>query len=115
MGNQRGNLLAMTMTRPTQNIESGGAILFDGLQAVCWFIHMRSSITEPRIANIAPGQLYSFVFFQDANGNHVMHWPVNCVNAAPIDSAPNTTTVQHFVGLTGGRLYAHIAPTGARP
>jgi hypothetical protein len=111
LGHRSGNLLAMT--RPTQNITSGGAILFDGLKAVCWYIAMNSDITASRVTNIAPGQLYSFVFIQNAAGNHRMTWPLNCINAAAINPKPNSTTVQHFVGLTGGTLYANIPPTGS--
>jgi hypothetical protein len=103
------------MSRPTQHIESGGAILFDGLQAVCWFINMNSDITSSRVTNIAPGQLYSFVFTQNATGNNKMNWPANCINANPIDPTPNSTTVQHFVGLTGGLLHANVTSAGRTP
>lgn len=101
------------MTRPTLNVDSAGANLFDGLEAVVWFVHMRSNITAPRIVNISPGQLYTFVFAQDANGNHLMKWPANCFNAANIDPKPNSVTVQNFVGATGGNLYANAMPSGS--
>jgi hypothetical protein len=102
------------MNRPFQNIESGGAVLFDGLVAVCWFIHMRSNIASARVQNISPGQMYSFVFTQDAVGGHTINWPVNCVNAGPIDPQPNSITVQNFIGNTGGIMLANITPTGIR-
>ena len=94
--------------RPFTNIESGGAIAFDGLQAVCWFIHMRSDINSSRVVNISPGQLYTFVFTQDATGNHNLTWPANCINGIPINPTPNSITVQNFVGMTGGLLYGNI-------
>lgn len=102
------------MNRPYKNLESSGPLLFDGLIAVCWFIHMRSDITSPRVLNISPGQLYTFVFTQDGIGDHTMNWPPNCINAAPIDPEPNSITVQNFIGNTGGILYTNIAPTGVQ-
>jgi hypothetical protein len=99
------------MNRPYLNIDSGGAILFDGLAAVCWFIHMRSNVTSARVTNIAPGELYTFVITQDATGGHVMNWPSNCINAAQIDPTPNSTTVQNFIGNTGAILFANIPPS----
>lgn len=103
------------MNRPFQNIDSGGAVLFDGLVAVCWFIHMRTSITGARVANISPGQLYTFVFTQDASGGHTMTWPANCRNANQINLEPDSITVQNFIGNTSGILVANIPSAGARP
>jgi hypothetical protein len=99
------------MTRPYQSLSSSGAVTFDGLKAVCWFISMTSSITAPRMVNLAPGQLYTFVFKQDAAGGHTINWPYNCLDAASIDPAPNSTTVQNFIGNTGGILSANLPPT----
>jgi hypothetical protein len=101
------------MNRPYLHLESSGPLLFDGLKAVCWFVHMDSNITSPRITNISPGELYTFVFTQSATGGYVMNWPVNCINAAPIDPAPNSTTIQSFIGDTGAMLYANLPPTGS--
>jgi hypothetical protein len=101
------------MDRPFLNIDSTGLLLFDGLQAVCWFVNMRSNITALRVTNISPGQLYTFVFTQDGVGGHTVNWPVNCVNAAPINTTPNAKTVQNFIGNTGAVLLANISPTGS--
>jgi hypothetical protein len=103
------------MNRPFLNIDSSGALLFDGLVAVCWFIHMKSDVINARVRNVSPGQLYTFVFTQDAVGGHRMTWPSNCVNAAPIDPAPNATTVQNLVSDANGFLYANVAATGGAP
>lgn len=100
------------MDRPFLNLDSSGPLLFDGLKAVCWFVHMGSDITAPRVTNIAPGELYTFVFVQDAIGGRIINWPANCINAAPIDPAPNATTIQNFIGNTGGTMFANIPPTG---
>lgn len=103
------------MSRPYQHLVSGGGILFDGLKAVCWFVNMNSDVTNARASNISPGQLYTFVFTQDARGGHVMNWPSNCVNAAAIDPAPNATSVQNFVGNINGAMHANVPPTGRVP
>ena len=101
------------VNRPYQTLGSSGALVFDGLKAVCWFVSMTSDISAPRVINTAPGQLYTFVFTQNDIGGHVMNWPANCTNAAPIDPAPDSTTVQNMIGDTGGVLRANIPPTGS--
>lgn len=103
------------MNRPYQTFDSTQQPLtFDGLQAVCWFIVMRSNVTSSRMMNISPGQLYTFVFTQDNVGGRTFSWPANCIDAAPISPAPNTTTVQNLVGHTGAVLYANIPPTAGK-
>lgn len=99
------------MNRPFKNIESSSLLTFDGLQAVCFFVHMTSNITSPRIMNISPGELYTFVFTQDAVGGRFINWPANTFNAPPIDPAPNSITVQNFIGNTGGIVYANVPPS----
>jgi hypothetical protein len=103
------------MNRPFLTFDSSEAVLFDGLAAVCWFINMRSDLTNARVRNMSPGQLYTFVFIQDATGGHRMTWPSSCVNAAPIDPAPNATSVQSLIGDMNGFLYANVAATGSAP
>jgi hypothetical protein len=103
------------MNRPYLTLNSTDPILFDGLAAVCWFINMHSDVTSPRIHNMSPGEMYTFVFTQDAVGGHAMNWPANCLNAASIDPAPNAITVQNLICDTGGMLYANVAPTGSAP
>jgi hypothetical protein len=102
------------MSRPFQTLDSAGTLTFDGLQAVCWFVHMKSDVTQARVINISPGQLYTFVFQQDNAGRHRMVWPVNCQNAAPIDLAPNSTTVQNFIGNNNATMIANI-PSARTP
>lgn len=100
------------MNRPFLNVDSGSALLFDGLVAVCWFVNMRSTMNTVRITNISPGELYTFVFEQDAIGGHTIIWPNNCINAAPIKTQPHAITVQNFIGHTGTTLFANIPSAG---
>jgi Tfp pilus tip-associated adhesin PilY1 len=99
------------MQRPFLIVDSTGPLLFDGLVAVTWFVRMTTNITAPRVINIAPGQLYTFIFEQNGVGGHTMSWPGNCMNAAALDPQPNATTTQTFVGDIGGKMYASIPPT----
>lgn len=103
------------MNRPFLNIESSGAILFDGLAAVCWFVNLRSDVANARVRNISPGQLYTFVITQDATGGHRFAWPSSCVNATTIDPKPNAITVQNFIGLPSDFMTANIAGTWSTP
>ena len=102
------------MNRPFLNLISGGAILFDGLQAVSWFVHMQSDINSPRMVNISPGEIYVFIFTQDGVGGHRVNWLINCINAASIDPTPNSTTIQTFIGNTVSLLYANVTPSRTR-
>jgi hypothetical protein len=98
------------MQRPFQIIDTTGTVHFDGLQAVTWKVLMRRTISTMRITNIAPGQLYSFIFVQDGIGGHQFVWPTPQVTGGMlIDIIPNATSIQNFVGGTGSTLDA-IAP-----
>ena len=94
--------------RQLLNIRSSGAMTFDGLDAVVWVVSMRSPVNmPPRTKNISPGVLYTFIIRQDATG-HTFTWPATCHNAAPVDTSPNTVTIQNFIGSTGGELYPDV-------
>jgi hypothetical protein len=101
-----------TMTRAYLNLECNGVLVFDGLQAVCWFVAMTRSASTTVVRNVAPGQLYTFVFTQGNVGGQTMTWPSNCINAGSIDLAPNAVTTITFIGNVGNMLYANISPTG---
>jgi hypothetical protein len=107
------------MQRAYLFVESSGPLVFDGLKAVCWFINMSSSITSPRIINVTPGVLYSFVFTQNRVGGHTMNWPGSVINAAQIDPTPLSTTTMTFIADIDSDLYPNISPTwsntGAQP
>jgi hypothetical protein len=85
--------------------------MLDGLAAVCWVINMQNDVLKPRVKNISPGQLYTVIIEQDAAGNHLFTWPPVCRNAARVNPAANSTTVQNFIGFTGGLLLANIPGT----
>jgi hypothetical protein len=97
--------------RTFRKVESSGSMLFDCNVAVCWQIEMVSHVDTPRIRNIIPGVLYTFIIHQDAKGGYKFTWPVQCENGTAVNPAPNSYTVQNFVGMYGGTMRADIPAT----
>lgn len=98
------------MNRPMKIVNSSsGIIVFDGLEAVVWKILMSSNVVASGVTvkNVSPGQLYTFIFVQDAVGGHIFAWPAQVDNGALVDPQPNTTTVQNYIGNTGGILQSN--------
>lgn len=102
------------MSRPFKIYDSVSPPLFDGNDALCFIVQLRSSVTNARVRNIAPGALYTFIIHQDATGGHSFVWPSECIDAAEVDMRKNTTTVQNFIGDTGGLLKADLAGTWSK-
>lgn len=98
------------MERPYKVIDTTGVAIIDGLEAVTWKILMRNSVSanDIRVKNISPGQLYTFIFEQDAKGGHNFAWPEGVKNGMRIDPEPNSVSVQNYTGSTGGVLIANI-------
>jgi hypothetical protein len=99
------------MTRTIQYLDAGGAMIFDGLAAAVWQISMTADVTNPpRVTNIIPGALYTFIFVQDAAPS-TFAWPAACKNPIAVDLAPLSTTTQNFIGYSGNVLYANLPGT----
>lgn len=97
------------MQRPYMVIDTTGTVHFDGLQAVAWKVLMKRSVGSIRITNIAPGQLYTFMFVQNDAGGHTFTWPTPQVEGGSwINTDPDAISIQNFIGYTGGRLLAFI-------
>jgi hypothetical protein len=92
------------MTLPPKYYDSAIPLVFDCSAALCFIVIMRNTVSQSRIKNVAPGARYTFVFRQ--KGNYAFTWPDVCHNASPVCEEPNSTTVQTFVGNTGGYLEA---------
>jgi hypothetical protein len=100
------------MNRKLLILDSEDAMLLDGLAAVVWQIEMiRSVSTPPRVKNIIPGVLYTFIFRQNQAGNNTFAWPLTCLNASPISLRPHSSTVQNFIGTLDGKLISNIPAT----
>ena len=99
------------MTRPYELFDSQSPMVFDGNRAVCFIVGLHSDVKTARVKNIAPGALYTFIFHQDAAGQNTFAWPSQCLNAPLVDPAPNSTTIQNFIGTTGGMLMADLPGT----
>lgn len=89
-------------------MDTSGVLTFDGLEGVAWKVFMRHNVAQRgvRIINVAPGQLYTFIFQQDGNGKHTMQWPSQAIGGAQVDLNPDATSVQNFIGDVGGRIRA---------
>lgn len=98
------------MRRPIQ-IDAAQSVLIDALDGETFLIKLTTSIKQLRVKNVSPGQLYVFVFTQDRVGNHTVTWGSEVRNAPTVDADPQTTTVQTFIGMTGGTLEANT-PAG---
>jgi hypothetical protein len=99
------------MNRPYKLFDTRKPLVFDGNQAVCFIMTLMNNVSGGRTKNIASGVLYTFVIYQNPEISYSFAWPDTCLNAIPVDQTPDSTTVQNFIGLTGGRLEA--VPPGA--
>lgn len=99
------------MSRTYQLLDSLNPLVFDGNVAVCFIVTMHNNVTTARVKNIAPGAMYTFVFYQDAQGGHVFLWPASCINASPVALEPGSSTVQSFIGTAEGNLQANLPAT----
>lgn len=97
--------------RRTVQIEAEQTVLIDALQGENFFVHLATSIQQMLIKNVTPGQLYVFAFAQDGIGGHTVQWGSEALNASPVDPAPDSTTVQSFIGTAGGELQASLPAT----
>jgi hypothetical protein len=89
---------------------------FDGSQYTAFKMTLDQDNTGAFLANIVPGNLYTFIIVQDAAGDHIFDWPTGPApmgtrNATPVSKEPNATTVQTFVADEFGMLYAISAAT----
>lgn len=99
------------MNRPIETVSTlSGLVVFDGLRAVAWTVLMKNSVPASGVIfkNIAPGQLYTFIFEQDAEGGHRFEWPQQVRNSMSIDPDPGAVSVQNYVASTGGVLFPNL-------
>ena len=87
------------------------ALLFDGQRQETFVVQFQTSCLNLAMKNVSPGQLYVFVLKQDAKGNHTLTWGSEMRNAMLLDPAPNSVTVQCFIGMPGNFLQANIPGT----
>jgi len=83
--------------------------VFDGAMFQGWEILLTGDVTGGTIANMQPGNLYTFIIVQDGTGGHRFTWPFNVFNASPINPDPNGYTIQTFVADE----FSHLLPISA--
>lgn len=91
------------MKRPYLRLGSD-SVMFDGNVAVCWFVDMTNNVDSPRFKNITPGVLYTFVFYQDAEGGNTFTWPNYIINPPEVSTAKNAVTALNFIGMSGEKI-----------
>lgn len=97
--------------RQYQVLNSAMPVVFDGRVAPCFMLTLRNSVTNARVRWMTPGQVYTFIIYQDQFGHHRLLWPAECHNAGPVNTNPLSVTVQTFVGTENGELTANLAGT----
>lgn len=73
---------------------------FYGDQSTAWQITLTGDVINIGLANIQPGNLYTFIIKQDSVGGHKFLWaspPNELYNSTAVDKRPNATTIQTFV------------------
>jgi hypothetical protein len=88
-----------------QSASGGPTFTFDGSQFLSFQYTLDQDATC-EIENAKIGNLYTFIIRQDAAGNHVWTWPFYIFNATPINSEPNSVTIQTFI-LTDEPVNGH--------
>lgn len=85
---------------------SSQTMLLDAYSAETFVIWLRGNVASLTVKNITAGRLYVFILKMDAIGGHRFSWGGQIQNASPINSTPNSVTVQCFIGNSGGILMA---------
>jgi hypothetical protein len=135
-GNNSYNLGAATPFDPTQqpppvippliipqiNVINQGVAApeYDGGSLTTFQLLLTTDVTGPYLANIIPGNLYTFITIQDAAGGHKFLYPsgpapFGCVNWTDVDPTPNSVTTQTFVANDQGLLLPIAAGTWYEP
>ncbi len=89
--------------------------VFDATQFDSFEMTLTGDVTASNCPSIKEGQLLTFVIIQDSVGGRTFAFPANIVNPLPVASAPNTISVQSFLGRSDGDAYAYqeqVIPTG---
>ena len=82
---------------------------FPGDTYTAFRFDLSGDTTGGTITGMVPGNLYTFIITQDAAGGHTFVWPAGINNGATTSRTPNVATIQTFIAIEDGTLYA-IAP-----
>lgn len=93
--------------------------MFPGDAFTAWQITLNGTTDGAQLANLSPGNLYTFIIIQDGAGNHLFYWPTSgsqtgpgrTFNGAAINMEANSMTIQTFVCDAAHNLYAIAGAT----
>jgi hypothetical protein len=77
---------------------------FDGTNFTAFQLTLNQD-AQATAENMVAGNLYTFIILQAATAYNFT-WPANAYNGSPISMQPNSYTIQTFVAIEGGVLYA---------
>jgi hypothetical protein len=66
---------------------------------------LTGNVASSTIINFGAGELITFALIQDSTGSRTFAWPAQVQNAAAINAAANSRTVQTFYVGSNGNLY----------
>jgi hypothetical protein len=70
---------------------------FPGDTYTTFRITLDGDVTSSTASGTVQGNLYTYIIFQDGVGGHLFTWPLNFINAGPVNPNPGGLTVQTFV------------------
>jgi hypothetical protein len=67
-------------------------------------ITLTGDVLSSTLINASPGQIVTFIIFQDGTGNHLFAWPSNVHNTTVVNPVASSVTVQSFIVRSDGTL-----------
>src|SRR5947208_11498684 len=101
--------------RRLKQLAAAQTVVLNGLEAETFVLSMGTSVSQVRVKNLTPGQLYILILKQNNTGGHTITYGANIRNAVPADPWPLAITVQSFIADTGGILKSNLPGTWGQP
>jgi hypothetical protein len=101
--------------RRLRQLAAAQTIVLNGILAETFVLSMETSVSQVRVRNLTPGQLYIVILKQNNTGGHTIAWGTSARNAVPTDPRPFAVTVQSFIADTGGILRGNLPGTWGQP
>jgi hypothetical protein len=86
-------------------------VVLNGLDGETFVLSMGTSVSQVRVKNLTPGQLYVLILKQNNIGGHTIAYGPDIRNGVAADPRPLAVTVQSFIADTGGILKSNLPGT----
>jgi ABC-type Zn uptake system ZnuABC Zn-binding protein ZnuA len=97
--------------RRIKQLAAAQTVVLNGLEAETFVLSMDTSVSQVRVKNLSPGQLYVLILKQNHAGGHTIAYGASIRNAVAADPRPFAVTVQSFIADTGGILRSNLPGT----